>query len=807
MAYTTIKKSTNYFNTKLYTGTGASLANTEVGFQPDLTWIKSRDTASNHALYDSSRGIQKIIESNSTNTETTQTNGLSAFGSDGFTIGDNSQINTNGGNYASWNWLTNSAASANTDGTINSSVSANLVSGVSLASYTGNGLNAATVGSGLSSLDCVMVKDLNSSSGNWVIKHKSLTTDNNLYLNSDIQKDTASTPTVIPSFGLNSMKISERGYFIKRNGASGSGECYIDQYDFDGTLIQTLTSTYNETISNLRVTGSGNWLLAIGNTSPTTTGKIMAWYLSNSSRNLQHLPGKSYSSGNEVLAKATSDGLWYLWTATTTTTVTPDNSVSDWTKGSVQTVNYQLNTGNQTFGGNFNYLPGQIEIGERPSDGFLVGGLFTGSDTGSDRDRTFYITTNVTTTATLDNGGSGPSSHRGSAWVVATRTGAMSWANSRDPVANTLLTLGTITDPRSFLGSPTSGNPGPANAVTKIGTGDYVRFVANPLSDFTGPAWYKKVWYQYNNFDGTSGAVQLDSGADLCYDVNNPTKKYVSHMAAGRSFMLYCLDTNGTKVWTILKATTAGNFGTTTAITSITGSNLTSAAIQPNAFLWQSGGTGAGRADNKLWITDEDRSTDEFTINELSGDNNYIRKFRATSSSVTLTSIIPVPGATPLALGGGIGALTNGNIPMVLGTGGAGLFQTNKNGNNYIAYCFKEISGFSKFSSYIGNADVDGPFCYLGFKPAFLMWKRSDTASDWFIVDNKRDTYNETDVGLNPNLSAAESIGNGNNGVDFLSNGFKVRQSNSSINAAGGTYIYIAFAEQPIVGDHPATAK
>ena len=94
MAYTTINKSSDYFNTKLYTGNGGTNAITGVGFQPDWTWIKSRNIGNNHRNYDAVRGATKIIYQNLTNAETTQSNGLSAFNSDGFTLGDDGNSNS-----------------------------------------------------------------------------------------------------------------------------------------------------------------------------------------------------------------------------------------------------------------------------------------------------------------------------------------------------------------------------------------------------------------------------------------------------------------------------------------------------------------------------------------------------------------------------------------------------------------------------------------------------------------------------------------------------------------------------------------
>jgi len=130
----------------------------------------------------------------------------------------------------------------------------------------------------------------------------------------------------------------------------------------------------------------------------------------------------------------------------------------------------------------------------------------------------------------------------------------------------------------------------------------------------------------------------------------------------------------------------------------------------------------------------------------------------------------------------------------------------NSNGNNMIAYCFNDVQGYSKFGSYTGNGNADGTFVYTGFKPAFVLQKNYTNGSnnDWTLADNKRPGYNETNKRLVPNTSAAEAT---NNAIDLLSNGFKCRQDQSNANASGGTYIYMAFAEEPLVGDNPATAR
>jgi len=167
MAYTTIKKPSDYFNTKLYTGNGSTQSITGVNFQPDLSWIKSRTTTDTNAWYDAVRGATKRIKSNSTDAETTQSTALTSFDSDGFSIGAGGDVNTNSANYVSWNWLGDNGTASNTDGSITSTVSANTTSGFSIVSYTGTG-SVATVGHGLGAIpDMITVKNLSTGSTNW----------------------------------------------------------------------------------------------------------------------------------------------------------------------------------------------------------------------------------------------------------------------------------------------------------------------------------------------------------------------------------------------------------------------------------------------------------------------------------------------------------------------------------------------------------------------------------------------------------------------------------------------------------------
>ena len=126
----------DYFNTILYTGTGATVSRTGVGFQPDWVWAKARSVAYGNRLYDSVRGVEKALYSDTNNNEEAGadgSDGLTSFDSDGFSTGNHAGVNANGTTYVAWNWLAGGTAVSNTDGSITSSVSANTKAGFSIA--------------------------------------------------------------------------------------------------------------------------------------------------------------------------------------------------------------------------------------------------------------------------------------------------------------------------------------------------------------------------------------------------------------------------------------------------------------------------------------------------------------------------------------------------------------------------------------------------------------------------------------------------------------------------------------------------
>ena len=134
--------------------------------------------------------------------------------------------------------------------------------------------------------------------------------------------------------------------------------------------------------------------------------------------------------------------------------------------------------------------------------------------------------------------------------------------------------------------------------------------------------------------------------------------------------------------------------------------------------------------------------------------------------------------------------------------------RVNGSSDTHVGYFFAEKKGYSKFGSYTGNGAADGTFIYTGFKPAFVIVKNTTDTNlrHWLMIDNKRNTYNPMDKEVNPDRTNAEQT---NTRMDFLSNGFKNVAASSANNRSGDTFIYMAFAEQPLVGTNniPATAR
>ena len=189
--------------------------------------------------------------------------------------------------------------------------------------------------------------------------------------------------------------------------------------------------------------------------------------------------------------------------------------------------------------------------------------------------------------------------------------------------------------------------------------------------------------------------------------------------------------------------------------------------------------------------------------------NVIISKYRSGSPWYLFTDI--VSGSMQYGVWNDTNAFANSSYDAPTST----VFQYNDDASRtHVAYCFAEKQGYSKFGKYTATGNANGPFIYLGFKPAFIMTKRTDTAGyHWRVYDAKRNPFNIVNARLSANNTDAEYSGtSGNEHADFLSNGFKWKTAASDQNVSGGTYFYMAFAENPFVtsddgGSIPTTAR
>jgi hypothetical protein len=220
---TSTTQANDYFNTVLYTGTGSSLGVTGVGFQPDWVWIKERSGAADHGLYDAVRGVQNQLESNTTTAETTEATGLTAFGTDGFTVGALAQLNTSADTYVAWNWNAGGSTVTNTSGTISAQVRANTTSGFSIVTATAPSAAAqGTVGHGLGVTPSMIFLKTRSTTYNWSVYHASVcdTTSKFLRLN-----DTSALLTFSTVWGAALPTSSVFG--ITGDGAGAPSETFV----------------------------------------------------------------------------------------------------------------------------------------------------------------------------------------------------------------------------------------------------------------------------------------------------------------------------------------------------------------------------------------------------------------------------------------------------------------------------------------------------------------------------------------------------------------------------------------------------
>jgi len=256
MAYTTIDDPSAYFHTQLFTGTGSELSVTNDAnagdFKPDWIWIKQRNAATDHGVFDSTRGVTKNLKTNKSDAESTEVQSVKTFNTDGFTLGTSGDYNGSSDTHVAWQWKANGGTtSSNSDGSITSTVQANTTAGFSIITYTGTGSNA-TIGHGLGSAPTMVIVKNRSSAEHWMVGHHKNSNgfQSSVFLNLTAGKDTdavyfnntAPTSTVI-SIGTND-KINHASEnhvmyaFAEKQGYSKFGS-YTGNANANGPFVYT----------------------------------------------------------------------------------------------------------------------------------------------------------------------------------------------------------------------------------------------------------------------------------------------------------------------------------------------------------------------------------------------------------------------------------------------------------------------------------------------------------------------------------------------------------------------------------------
>ncbi len=267
MAYTTINKSRDHFNTKIYTGNGYdNNAITGVGFQPDFSWIKNRSGTSSHLLTDVLTGVGKRLRADTNGALGDQADGLKSFDSDGFTLGTTGSVNTNSSNYVAWNWKAGGSGSANSVGDITSTVSANTTAGFSLVKFTANGTNNGTIGHGLGAEPKIIFYKRTDSTGDWYVVYKYV--DGSLDF-MKLNANDAKVDLTLSTYGFaSSTTFTNLGFgnsqeyiaycFAEKKGFSKFGT-YKGNGNSDGTFVYT--GFKPQMVIGKRFDGSEDWFI------------------------------------------------------------------------------------------------------------------------------------------------------------------------------------------------------------------------------------------------------------------------------------------------------------------------------------------------------------------------------------------------------------------------------------------------------------------------------------------------------------------------------------------------------------------
>ncbi|MGI9556117.1 MAG: DUF7483 domain-containing protein [Cyanophyceae cyanobacterium] len=870
------------FNTVLYSGSGgASSAITGVGFSPDFVWLKGRNVANGHGLYDSVRGAGKRLLSHLTNAEDTVT-GVSSFDSDGFSLA--SVYNTSGENYVAWCWDAGSSTVSNTDGTITSSVRANPDYGVSVVTYTGNANASATVGHGLGSAPEMVIVKRRNSTANWAVWHQNLSSyTHKLYLNTTDAEatggnpiDAAPTSTVLELSSSGNSNASG-GTYVAYCFSEVSGHSKFGSYTGTGATGNSVTTGFRPAfVMYKRTSGTANWVMVDNTRNPSNVAEKHLYPNLNNAENTATIltfDDNGFTINNTNIGTNGLNEEYIYWAIA-------DTRDNQW--------NFDA-SGNKN-----NWTPNNINSNASSE---ITYDLMSDVPTLTDTDTSNFATLNpndtyVSSVTTLLDGNLAATLGSSTAWRSAIATHKHSSGKWYYEVTcqsgNGFIGLGydnfLTNGNNAYLGQTSGsysyalgGNIYNGNSVidstpASFSSGDTVGVAAD--LDNNTVKWYKNGSLQtttnitadkeysfgFSNVSGNKTTINfgqrpfvgtLPTGYKKLNTFNLPNSditdgsKYfapVTYTGTGASQSITSLEFSPDFLWfkdrsatfghilndTIRGATkrlsshsTGAEITTTNGLTSFNSDGFTIgdwAAVNTNtnsyvAWGWRgSDSTAVSNTDGTITSTVSANTTSGFSVvtytaTKVAGATvghglgavpkmiickNRDGAFSWTTYHASLGATKYLLLDSTAAAGTSVGAWNNTEPTSTVFTLGAAGEQVV--GSNQLAYCFADVAGFSKFGSYTGNGSADGPFIHTGFRPAFILVKRTDGVPNWTLYDSARDTYNVVQNLLTPNTNGAEAT---YAIYDFVSNGFKLRNTDTAFNGSGANYIYMAFAENP----------
>ena len=897
------------FNTVTYRGNGGTQYVGGVGFEPDLVWIKERTSTSVATLNDSVRGVTQYLVPSTTAAEGTGTDTLSSFDPDGFTSGSNGAYNEINQGYVAWCWDMGTASSANTDGTISSTIRANPTYGQSIVAYLGTGADG-TVGHGLSQApELIIFKNRTSTAGySWPVYSAEIGATKYLTLNGTAAaqtynhfQDTDPTSSVFYLEGTSANSVNQSAAnHIAYCFHSVAGYSDFGSYTGNGsTTGPVVTTGFKPAFVMVKRTDfTADWLIIDNTRSPTN---YVDDYLSaNSSAAEQSNIGAGnsitwLSDGFQITGNWTSIndiGGTYIYMAFADKReaafwLDQSGNNNDWTNNNMQESDISLDSPTNNFctlspidaypisTGYISLSEGNLKCNGGPTTGYVncastfyqnsgkwyvewietsrsaasrngVGlltqntnhnGYISQYDEGyfyADNGYFYYKTatgaaTNYNTGTTFTLGDvigyaldldAGTLAMYKNNTLVYTYTGldadtfysfgAFGYASSDNNITNfgqdssfagNKVAQGNVDangygdfyyePPAGYLALCTANLPEPAildggqnfNTVLYTGNGSTQSITGVGFQpDFL---WLKgrSVAYDHGLFDVVRGAdVRLRSNSTSA-EYDGGGTGYMSSFDADGFSLVNNINYNNSGstyvAWNWKADNTSGTTNTDGTITSTVSANPTAGfsivGYTGNGTNGATVGHGLNSKPDFVLIKNRSTSATDWIIYHSAGggDSSYF----SFDASAVRTSANLWDGLTSTVLE--VDAFTT----------------MNNSGDDHIAYCFHSVEGYSKFGSYTGTGNTDGPFVYTGFKPAFIIYKRSvGGVGNWIMRDAARNPYNPRDLRLYANLTNTDA---GGYEVDFLSNGFKLRDTIATMNASGSTYIYMAFAENP----------